>query len=137
MQHYFGDVATFADSTGVDASQICCECMNHSSIEYVELCVSGPEVYSWVDKHQLSCDVYTSLNWCEEGGVGTGWDSAWGSLNDLADINGLNATDSCCGCMNASSLLFQSQCNMTNVASVWHDKNGLVPFKPFLSIDSY
>jgi len=123
----WGDVTAYADADGADASQMCCDCMDPSSAGFIAQCtVSEAEVYEWRDKHHVSCEVYTSLNWCDAGSVGAGWESSWGSIIDLADSDGIGAVDACCGCMDEASAVFQSQCAKKNATvSVWYDGDGL------------
>ena len=68
--------------------------------------------------------MYTTLNWCDGGGTGAGWDDSWGTLGDLVDPDGFIATDVCCGCMDEASPVFESRCQ-DSTGSVWLDTDGL------------
>ena len=125
----WGDFQRFANSTGVSAEETCCDCTDPSSADHflTDRCAEDErtDVFHWLDKHQLSCEVYISLDWCEEGTTGLGWDRTWGALLDLADSNNFIATDTCCGCMDPTSATFLSHCNNDLTASVWRDQDGL------------
>ncbi|CAE7303830.1 unnamed protein product, partial [Symbiodinium sp. CCMP2456] len=71
----------------VSAAEACCQCGGG--------CQSSS---TWVDSRGNNCSAYYRQQWCAwSGGVGPGWDSSWGAIEDYA-VGGQSAWDACCEC---------------------------------------
>lgn len=71
----------------VSAADACCSCGGG--------CQSNE---TWRDTLGNNCSSYFWSGWCSwTGGLGPGWNSSWGSLEDYA-VNDISAWDACCEC---------------------------------------
>ena len=67
----WGEIAEFADGNGVDATMECCDCMSDAALLAASPKCHETDVipYVWRDGSGLTCAVYTSLDWCSDGGT--------------------------------------------------------------------
>jgi len=93
---------TFMDYAVNDISAVnaCCGCgggTTPSADPPTEVaCSDSPQ--SWVDSKNNSCQRYVDSAACTtQGDYGEGWDTSWGTFEDLA-VDGVSAATACCGC---------------------------------------
>ena len=74
----WGSMSDYANSAGVAATHACCDC------GHVDACDDGELQKIWVDADGVTCQEYSSLKWCVNGGIGGGWPYS-ASLSEKAD----------------------------------------------------
>lgn len=89
------------DSPGIRYRSVTCVDSRGSDVEW-DLCSGGSEcqdlISGWRDSYGAACSVYGDYQWCTSaGGVGPGWQSWWGSIEEYA-ASGAHAFEVCCSC---------------------------------------
>jgi hypothetical protein len=54
--------------------------------------------WGWEDVDGDYCARYVANRWCENGGYGSEWDPEWGTFEDWANADGIDAGKACCDC---------------------------------------
>ena len=84
-------------SSAADVSGIAATWQEWCSDAWTDSGLSLQGDVSWVDRDGLDCSAYVDYNYCENGRVGSGWSSGWGSFSDFA-AGGMDASEACCDC---------------------------------------
>ena len=112
MSYYASDSDAVSGSSGIDASQACCDCMDPSSDLYTNICTgdtTGSDALLFTDSIGMTCENYAALRWCVNGNETSTWDPVWGSFTDLAIVDPNNDMCILSG-YSPSSLRFRSSC---------------------------
>jgi len=81
---------------------------------------------TWKDSGGDSCEDYAMYAYCERGGLGSGWEEAWGSLSKYSN-QGKDASDVCCICGGGEltgELPGNGEQHCFNFPVLWQDSEG-------------
>jgi len=81
------------DTKEFQANTMCCVCKSGARDCSENLTWETKKEVNW--KRGWKCNDYISNQWCENGGIGSAWNSDWSWMQDA---DGLDARDVCCAC---------------------------------------